>query len=391
MTPTDSIRPDLDRWQMRAMIIGAAAAIVSIIGAFLSPGRFFQAYLMGYMWWIGIAVGSCAVVMLHHMVGGRWGVAIRRFLESATRTLPLMAVLLIPIFFGMHYLYEWTHADVVAHDKVLQSKSGYLNVPFFIARAVIYFAIWLGLAFLLNRYSAEQDTASDPGPASRRLSSISGPGLILYALTVTFASVDWVMSIEPHWFSTMYGILFLVGQGLHTFAFCVAVAILIARRINPGHSLTTTALHDLGNLMFAFTMLWAYVQFSQFLIMWSGNIAEEVPWYLRRINHGWGLVAIFLIVFHFMIPFVVLLMRDVKRRADRLIKVAIAIVLFRLVDLFWLVQPAFREEGLSIHWLDATLPVAIGGLWIAFFLWQLKARPLAPVRDPRIVLEHAHE
>jgi hypothetical protein len=390
MTPTETVRPHLDRVQNLAAVIGLGGLAACAVGGFLSPAQFFHSYLHAYLFWTGLAVGSCGVLMLHHMVGGRWGMAIRRVLESSTRTLPLIALLVLPVLFGMHHLYEWTHADVVAKDQVLQFKQPYLNAPFFIARTVLYFAIWIGLALLLNRYSVEQDTAADKTGATRRLVAISGPGLILYALTVTFASIDWVMSMEPHWFSTMYGVIFMVAQGLSTFAFSVAVVILLARRGPFASVLSTNVLHDLGNLMFAFTMLWAYVNFSQFLIIWSGNLAEEVPWYLRRINHGWGVVAILLVIFHFAVPFTILLLRDVKRRADRLIKVAIAIIVMRFIDLFWLVEPAHHHDALTVHWMNFAAPVGIGGLWIAAFLWQLKRRPLVPVNDPRIKPEVHH-
>jgi hypothetical protein len=321
--------------------------------------------------------------MLQYITGGMWGAVLRRILESSTRTLPLLMVLFIPLLFGVTWLYQWAQPATVAQDPILQHKQLYLNVPFFLVRAAIYFAVWSVLIWFLNRWSIRQD--AEPTPAlARRLEYLSRGGLLLYTLTMTFASIDWVMSLEPHWFSTIYGILFIGGQVLAAFAFAIPVAALLAERTAYGDVISADQFHDLGKLLLAFVMLWAYFAFSQFLIIWSGNLPEETPWYLSRLRGGWEWVGIAVIVFHFALPFVVLLSRDIKRNARRLAWVAYGVMAMRAVDLFWLVSPAFAHEGIGVHWLDLTTLVGVGGIWLAAFVWQLRERPLLPLRDPAL-------
>jgi len=368
---------NLDRAERRALVAGAAGLAACLAGGILSPAQLLRSYLVGYLFWIAIALGSLALVMLHHMVGGNWGYVIRRQLEAATGTLPLMAVLSLPLLGGVHQLYPWSHPGHISASKAL-----YLNVPFFAARTAVYFGVWIGLAFLLNRLSLEQDRTGEPAIV-RRLQVLSGPGLLVYGLTVSFASVDWVMSLEPHWFSTIYGVLFMVGQALTTLAFAVTALMLLSRREPLAEVLTPGHFHDLGNLMLAFVMLWAYVAVSQFLIIWSANLPEEIPWYLARLEGGWGGIALLLVLFHFAVPFLLLLVRRVKRRMRVIAALAVAMMAMRLVDLFWIVAPAFHPGRLRVHWLDLAAPAAIGGLWIWFFLRRLKSRPLLPLHDPR--------
>jgi len=380
MTPTMNTATDLGPFQRRALIVGIAGLAACAAGAFISPEQFYRSYLVGYLFWIGIALGCFAVVMLHHLVGGAWGTVIRRLLESGTRTLPLMLLLLAPIVIGLPHLYLWAQPDVVATDELLQHKAPYLNVPFFLARAALYFALWIGLAYLLNRWSAAQDK-SNTQSIRKRLQNFSGPGLVLYGLTVTFASVDWVMSLEPHWFSTIYGMIFMVGQTLATLAFIITMLMLLGKREPLASILKPQHFHDLGNLMLAFVMLWAYVAFSQFLIIWSGNLPEEIPWYISRLSGGWGYIAIALVVFHFVLPFLLLLSRQNKRRLGTLATLAGAMLVMRLVDLVWVIAPAFEEEGMHLHWMDLAASIGVGGIWVAVFLWQLGRRPLVPVGE----------
>ena len=383
MNELETLRPELDRIRKRALLVGGAGLGICIVGAFPNPEQFFRSYLLGYLFWIGIALGSFAILMLHHLVGGAWGFVICRTLESATRTLPLMGLLFVPLLLGMHHVYVWARPEEVAADELLQHKSYYLNLPFFIARAAVYFAIWIGIAYFLNKWSAEHDRTTDPSLA-RRFQLLSGPGLLLYGLTVTFAFVDWVMSLEPHWFSTVYGVMFMIGQVLGALAFAIVVTALLVKRkplsdvVVPGH------FHDLGNLLLAFVMLWAYIAFSQYLIIWSGNLPEEIPWYLQRSSGGWQWVALLLFLFHFCLPFLVLLSRGAKRRVQILATVAATLAVMRLVDLFWLVAPAFHSAGFRLHWMDLGIPVGIGGIWIAVFVWQLGKRALLPAYDPRL-------
>ena len=379
-----------------ALIAGAVGLVVCAFGFIVDREHFFRAYLIAYLFWLGIALGSLALMMVHHQSGGAWGIVIRRIFEAATRTLPLLTLLFAPLLLGMHELFPWTHADHVAHDAVLQHKSLYLNTPFFLARAAFYFLSWIVLARVLNAWSKAQDEGSPI--ATRKMQLISGGGLVLYGLTITFASVDWVMSINPHWFSTMFGFLFMGGQGLAALAFAVIVATALWRGplhavYNPGH------FHDLGKLMLAFVMLWAYFNFSQYLIIYSGNLVEEIPYYIDRTTGGWQYVALVLVVFHFAAPFALLLSRDLKRSAPRLVLVAVAILVMRLADFAFLISPEFDPSGanrhllpageshgshLFVHWLDVAAPIGIGGVWIWMFLTQLAERPLLPVRDPQL-------
>jgi hypothetical protein len=258
----------------------------------------------------------------------------------------------------------------------------YLNTPFFLVRAAIYFAAWNGISFLLNKWSLEQDRTGERR-LSRRMQHLSAGGLLAYGLFVTFAAFDWMMSLAPHWFSTIYGVLIMGGQALSAMAFLIVVLVWLSRRkplsdiVVPGH------FHDLANLMLAFVMLWAYFSFSQYLIIWSGNLPEEITWYLHRLQPGWRVIALLLVVFHFAVPFVLLLSRAVKREPATLLKVAAAILIARLVDLFWLIAPEFHEDGLSVSWMDVVLPLTLISLWLGCFMWQLRGRALLPVYDPQ--------
>lgn len=392
MTHYDTVHPGLMRIQRIALIAGVVAAVLLAVGAILiSSERFFQSYLFAYLFWIGLALGSMAVVMLQHLVGGGWGLIIRRPLEAAAMQVVLMALLFLPIAFGMHEIYEWTHTEEVLLDPILRQKQGYLNIPFFLIRALIYFGIWIALAYFLNKLSLKQDREYDPRRA-RRIRDISRGGLLLYGLTMTFASFDWAMSLEPHWFSSIYGLLFIVGQGLATMAFAVVVVLLLLmKREAVAPLVTPRIIHDLGNLMLAFVMLWAYISFSQFLIIWSGNLPEEVTWYFFRLEGGWGWIPALLIIFHFVLPFLLLLSRRTKRTPRLLLTVALLILTMRLVDIFWIVKPAFHHEGFDIHWMDILAPIGIGGIWIAAFTWILGRRPLVPIHDPRLEEIAHHE
>jgi hypothetical protein len=320
--------------------------------------------------------------MVHQLTGGAWGVLIRRPIGAATRVLPIMTALFVPILLGMSSLYPWTDATLVAHDHALQHKRPYLNTPFFLARAAVYFLVWNALTYLLNALSLEQDRNPDPRQA-RRMQKLSAVGLLAYGLTITFASFDWLMSLEPHWFSTIYGVLIMGGQGLSALAFIIIVLVWLARRPPLDRIAMPTHFHDLGNLMLAFVMLWAYFAFSQYLIIWSGNLPLEITWYQHRLQTGWRVVGMALVVFHFAIPFILLLSRAVKRTPDRLVLAAAGILVMRLVDLFWLIAPEFHQAGVVVSWLDIVLPLALGALWLGVFIWQLRGRAILPVHDPQ--------
>jgi hypothetical protein len=379
----------LNRVQRGALIAGVVSLAICAVGGLASPAQFFRSYLVAYMFFFGIGMGCMAILMIHHITGGAWGAVIRRLLESGTRTLPLMVLLFLPLVLGMHQLYEWTHVDVVAHDPALQHKAAYLNIPFFLVRAASYFVVWLLLMRYLNRWSLEQDGTLDAAPA-QRMEMLSRGGLLLIGLTMSFAAIDWLMSIEPHWFSTIYGILIMGGQVLSAMAFVIPLAALLAADEHGplAQVISKDQFHDLGKLLLAFVMLWTYFALSQFLIIWSANLPEEIPWYLKRLHGGWQWLGIAIILCHFVLPFLLLLSRDIKRRAGALAVVAAVVILARFADLFWMVTPAFYPAGITIHWMDLLTAVGVGGIWLWFFVWQLKGRSLVAIHDPSLP-EHA--
>lgn len=371
----------ISSYQWRALIVGIIASIVCIVDAFFSPEQFFRSYLFAFVFWVGFPLGGMVIVMMNHLTGGNWGLPIRRTLEAASRTLPLMAVLFIPIFFGMHFLYAWADPAKVAADPALEYKHLYLSKWFFILRTVFYFVIWILLEWLLNRWAAEQDRTGGRQIATR-LESFSGPAIVIYSLLITFASVDWVMSLEPRWSSTIYGLLFMVIQGLAALAFGVYLARWLAHYEPLAPYATPERFLDLGNLLLTFVILWAYLAFSQFLIIWSGNLKTEIPWYLSRARGGWAGLALFLIIFHFFAPFLLLLWRPMKRRVQRIAMVSMGLMFVSLVDVYWLVVPAFQHNEPKLHSLDFAASIAIGGIWLAAFFYELKRRPLLPAHDP---------
>lgn len=375
--------PEVGRWQKRALVAGVLFLLLFMVGAFLDKTQFFRSYLVAYLFWIGISLGALAVLLLQHLTGGAWGLVIRRVLEAATRTLPLMAILFIPIILGAHQIYPWTHEEEMTRTPALAEKARlYLNLQFFAGRAILYFGIWLLGAYLLNRWSLEQDRTAER-QSTRRMRMISGPGLGILVLTVTFASVDWAMSLNPEWFSTIYGLLFVVAWALSALAFTIAILALLAPREPMSRVVRPNHFQDLGKLMLAFVMLWSYFAFSQFLIVWSGNLPEEIQWYLPRLRGGWGVIALSVVFFHFALPFMLLLSASFKRDAGKLLMLAGLILVMRLLDLFWMIAPEFSHEGFHVSWMDVVAPVGMGGIWLAMFMWQLNKRPLIPVADPQ--------
>jgi hypothetical protein len=378
----DELIPELARYQQRFLVAGAALGAVSLVGLFTNHAQFFRSYLLAYMLVLGATLGCLALGMIHQLSGGAWGVVTRRLIGAASRVLPVLTVLFIPILFGLHDLYEWTHEEAVAADEILQGKHVYLNVPFFIARAALYFLVWNAITYFLNKWSLEQDRTGDARIA-RRMQAISGGGLLAYALTVTFASFDWMMSLDPHWFSTIYGILIMGGQGLTALAFLIVALVWLSRRPPLDTVVAPTHFHDLANLMLAFVMLWAYFSFSQYLIVYSANLPEEITWYVHRLHTSWRFIGIALVVFHFTVPFLILLSRAVKREPTMIVKVAAGILVLRVIDLFWLIAPQFHQERLSVSWLDLVLPAAFVSVWIGCFIWQLRGRAIVPIHDPQ--------
>ncbi len=379
-----------------SLAVGLMFGALSVGLAFFPTTRaqFFHSYLIGFVFWLGVSLGSMALLMLQHLTGGAWGMVIRRQLEAAMKVLPLMGALIIPIFFGMKSLYIWADKAFVdsSGDKHLQQlASTYLTVrgsarflflDGYVGRAVFYFAIWFVLAWTLSRWSSEQDHAPLQN-RSPRFRKIAAPGLILYAFTISFAVIDWIMSLDPHWFSTIFGFIIIVGECISALCVMVIIENLLSREEPVASWLKPKEVHDHGKLILAFVMLWAYFGFSQFLIIWAGNLPMEIRFFLRRLNHGWGNIAVMLVAFHFALPFLFLLSRPFKRNPRRLVLLAYWLLFMRLVDLCWYIEPTF-SENLTFRWgylLDIVVPAAMGGLWLAYFFHNLRQRPLLPEFD----------
>jgi hypothetical protein len=382
--------------QRRALIVGAAGAVIGAIGVVLHPEDLMPSWLIGFMFTLGLSLGCFALLMVQHMSGGHWGLVTRRIFEAGSRLLPLCALLFIPVAVFTPKLYLWARPEAVAADEILQFKSPYLNWKFFILRAVVYFVVWIFCAMLLNKWSAQQDRgeAAVTEADTRRFRVVSAPGLLVYVLLLSLAAVDWMMSLDPHWYSTIYGLILVVGQALSALAFSVAVLALLLTREPMNSVLTARHFHALGKLMLAFVMLWAYFSFSQYLIIWSGNLPEEIPYYLERLKGGWQYVSLGLVVGHFVLPFCLLLSQDLKKRPHLLARVAWFIVAIRLYDLIWLIAPTFHHDGgFPISLANVGVPVALGGLWVYLFAIQYRKRALLPVNDPyfKAMLAHGHQ
>jgi hypothetical protein len=370
--------------QRLALALGGAGLAACALGAIWNTEQFFHSYLLAFITWLALGLGSLPLLMLHHLTGGRWGFVIRRMLEAASRTLPLMLLLFLPLVFGLSQNYSWARPEQT-HENL--QREIYLGIPFFLVRAGIYFAVWLTMMFLLNSWSAGHDRTGDPA-FPRRAQQFSGPGLVLYGLTVTFAGIDWVMSLDAKWYSTIFGPVVATSQMLPALALAIAAATFLASRPPLASVAIPAVWNDLGNLLLAFVMLWTYMAFSQFLLIWSGNLPEEISWYLARSEGGWIWIAVALAVFYFALPFLLLLSRDIKRNPAKLRVVALAVVAMSFVNHFWLIAPAFSPQALWLDWMDVAAMIGVGGLWLAVFLWQIQMHPILPLH-PEIVAEEA--
>lgn len=395
MNQTEAIRP-LNRLQQWAIIAAGVGALIALGGLMTMGGQsFFQAYLMAYIFWFGLGMGSWILLMIHHLTGGRWGFVVRRLLEAGAMTLPLMALLFVPIILGMNNLYIWTDQAVVAADPILLHKSAYLNTGAFILRAGIYFAIWIGFIVLLYQASGAQDYA-EPGNfrAAGLMRRASAIGVVTFILTMTLAAVDWGMSIEPHFFSTIYGVLYMIGQGLSTLAFLILILSLVGDKYPFTDVISPDRIHDLGKLMLAFVILWTYASYAQYIIIWSGNLPEYTPWYVRRTENGWQFIAGLLIAGHFALPFFILLSRRLKRQVDLIRWVALWILVMRMIDIYWIIAPDFYHGTFGINPLYIATHLALGGIWLTAFVFLIKRRPVLPMNDlrndPRTFGGHAH-
>lgn len=344
-------RFDLPQLRRAAAVVALAGAGVGLTAAFLDPVQGCRAYLVGAIFVIGFPLGSLALAMIHALTGGAWGEQLGPGLRAAIRALPLALVLFAPVLAMTPWIYPWAAADAHGHFQ-----RDYLNVPFFGARSVGFAVIWLALSLAMR--------TSNPA----RRAAVSGVGLVLLGLTVTFAAIDWVMSLEAPWPSTMFPVLFATGQALQA----TALAVLLCMTTPAARALPAKSLRDLGNLLLMFVMLWAYMSISQYLLIWSGNLREEIPWYLRRLRGGWEWVALVLIVFQFALPFAVLLMCSVKERPAALASVALLVIAMRGVDVFWWIEAAPLHESLFFWIADVAMLAAIGGAWTWEFARRLE-------------------
>ena len=385
--PTE-LKSTLNGLFTKSLGVGLIGLVATVAGYFvLGPKEFFLSWLWAYIYIIALTVGPLAWVMLQFTTGGAWGVMIRRPAEAASRTIWLTMVFFLPILAGASYLYPWTNEAYVKSHEVVLHKAAYLNMTAWSIRAAVYLIGWAMLTLYYNKWSLRED-AGDVR-ARGKMTFVAGPGLIFHALAVTFMAVDWVMSQDPTWFSTMWGLLFIASQMLTAMAFLITVMVLLREYSPIREVLTQKHLHDMGKFCLALVMVWAYFSFSQFLIIWAANLPEEIPFYLRRMNHGWGYVGLMLVFGHFALPFALLLSRDLKRNFKLLRGIALFILLMRFVDLFWLIKP-FAYENFHITWMDITAPVGMVGLWLAYFFTNLQQRPLIPANDPNLqeALEH---
>ncbi|MEM7738026.1 MAG: hypothetical protein AAF267_19795 [Deinococcota bacterium] len=379
-------RPSLDKFQMVSLIVGVGGLGFCLVGAIFGLEQFFQSYLYGFIFWLGIALGCLILLLLQNIAGGPWGPMIRRPLEAGVTLIPIMGLFFIPILAGMGYLYEWTNPDVIAANEIIASKTAYLNVPFFIVRALIYFAIWIGISYLLVQWSEQQDNTNDPKVAEK-MRNFSAPGLISFILTMTFAAFDWGMSLTPEWFSGMYGVIFMIGQAISAVAFMIIIMTLFGHFEPLASVANPKRIQDLGNFLMAFTMFWAYVSASQLIIIWSNNVVETNSWYVLRLNGFWGWIGAALLLFHFASPFLILFSRWVKQKVRALVIIACWMLFMRLVDIFWLIVPTY-ERNIPFSLLDAAVLVGIGGVWLSIFVSRLKNKPLLPLHDPRLASDH---
>jgi hypothetical protein len=383
--------PALATLQQRALLIGGIGLVAGAVGAVMNLDQFLHSWLIGFLFCLSMTLGSLGLLMLQHLSGGQWGLVSRRVLEAATRTLPVVVILFAPVALGLPKIFEWARPEA-AHNEIIRAKAAYLNSGFFLVRAAIYFGFWLFCSALLNRWSAQQDRGEGITPAdSVRFRKVSAPGLLFLVITLTFASVDWVMSLDPEWFSTIFGLLTVASYGLSALALTIVVLSMLSSTDPLAGLLAPRHFHDLGKLMLAFVMLWAYLGFSQFLIIWAGNLPEEIPWFLRRLHGPWGRVSVLLALGHFVLPFLLLLSQDLKKRPHLLAKVASFIMGMRLLDIIWLVGPQVRETGFPIHWMDIAVPVGLAGLWLFVFTRNLRSRALVPFNDPYFKEAFAHE
>jgi hypothetical protein len=369
---------------------GAVLLAFSAIGYFSQPQQFFFSYLFAWLFWTGLSLGCLLVTMIHQLTGGRWGYPTRRFFEAGFMVLPLLALLFIPLLFGLHYIYPWADGLKVAQDPVLHQRHGYQNIVGFIIRSGFFFAAMSWFAVRLRRHSLAQDATPEPEP-TRAARAISGPGVVVYPLLATFIYVDWIMSTETHWRSTIFPIIIVIGQILTAYAFAILMLAAVRNRAPFAEVIDKTHFHHLGSLLFTFVLFWTYVSFGQLLIIYSGDLPEEVDWYLHRIATSWKVVVALLAVLHFFTPFFLLLFRGVKKNVRPLSIIAAVVFTMHILHIYWLVMPALHRKGVNVSWMDLTAVLGIGALWVSWFLHQFSKVPALPQHDPGIQFAFKYE
>ena len=388
MAASDRTTPaaDFGRLQTLSLIVGAVGVAAALILALLGGEGFFESYLLSYIFWVGLSLGCLVMLFVQHLAGGSWGALIRRPLEAGVAVLPILALLFIPLLFGLDSLYPWTNAEYVETHPTVAAKVAYLNVPFFIARAVVYFAVWVGAALFFLRLSRRQDREpANSGSIGFRMKAVSAMWIVIYVLTMTFAGIDWGMSLTPTWFSGIYSVILMISQAITAVAFIVVVMVMLAGMFPAVNELLTAKrLQDLGNFLMAFIMFWAYVSFSQLIIIWSNNTVETSTWYVTRLETGWVALSSFLLVFGFFAPFAILFSRWVKRKRAALVVVSLFVIFIQLIDTYWILVPSFERTGPQLLLLDILLTIGLGGIWLAAFLRSLGSRPILPLHDPRL-------
>ncbi|MFC2150602.1 hypothetical protein ACFLQV_03770 [Calditrichota bacterium] len=365
------------------LIIGVIALLGSVSGLASNSEQFFYSYLTAYVFWLSIALGALFFVMLHHMVGAVWSVVVRRIAEAMMANLFWLGILFIPLLFGMHDLFHWTHHDAVASDILLQKKAPYLNQNFFIIRAVIYFAVWFLLSRILFSKSMKEDASTD-GTVPGGYLKVSAPGIILFAFTITFAGFDWLMSLDPHWYSTIYGVGFFSGSVMATLASMILITTYLRYKGVLTEIITTEHFHDIGKLMFAFVILWAYMAFSQYFLIWYANIPEETIWYHHRWVGSWRVISWLIVIGHFGVPFFALITRPAKRNPYYLSVIALWLVFMHWVDLYWNIVPNLHHEGFHISWMDLSLTIGMGLIFCGMFWMKLAKHPIVTFKDPKL-------
>jgi hypothetical protein len=378
-----ALGPRLIRFCGAVGAIGLGTAIVTGLVTDGGADRFFHAYLVSYCYVLSLALGALFFTMLQHLTRSGWSVVVRRLAEGLAGTLPLLAVLVLPVLLGMRYLYEWTDPNAMAGDPGLSAKAAYLNPTFFVIRVVVYFVVWVGLARFFFRTSVKQDETGDVA-LTLRMQWVSGPAMVLFAVTITFAAFDLLMSLDPHWYSTIFGVYYFAGGVVGFFALLVVVVALVQALGRLPRAITTEHYHDLGKLVFAFVVFWAYIAFSQYLLIWYGDIPEETHWYLRRQTGDWAAVSLLLLFGHFVVPFLALLSRTTKRRKGALWPVAIWVLLMHWVDIYWLVMPEMSPGRAPLGLPELGCFVGLGGLFLAAATLRLRDRALIPEGDPRV-------